>query len=746
MKKPVLIALTCLHLVATFCGRAWAEQEPFEYPDYLLDMYNPDDDCWYGMDADGFWPVPVVPQELLVGPPPSDFSGVTIPSDHWLEFKYRGNLIDGPGEDVFLVERDAVDEQALVFVTDGSYREYLLGYAFVPDVGFYEETELGFDMAGVSLPFEPSAIRVVGLDFRGGSPGFDLANIRARVSPGCGPPACNPNPPDGAKNVPLDTVLKWSPGGPDEKHVVYFGTSESDVGENAAPVNNPSQPQNANSFEPPALELAETYYWRIDQVNGQDTNSPWEGDIWEFTTTDHLTIDNFESYDSFTIYGTWTQIDQAYVYLSKRPKPVYRCRQAMGFRYYYDSVFYSEAKTAFAPAKDWASAGAAALDLYFRGQTENDTNGQMYIVLSDGDVSAVVPYDGDANNLRVESWSPWRIDLQNLGLNLGNIESISIGFRGPSDRQDYGSGTVFFDDIRLYPSRCLAENRPEADFTGDCAVDFLDLKEFSDNWLEKGHHIYPVEPPAAPVAWFKFDGNANDSAGSFHARTLGHPTYEQGVRGQAMRFAGFIDSVEITRAAALFAKTRMAITIAFWQYGAESTHHTDTVCCSDYVYNSYNPAIAVNLGCWKSPGKYNWDCGSPWSFDSRLSGKHKYETEWSGRWNHWAFTKDTRTGKMQIFLNGALYDSKFGAISPILDITTFQIGSGWYGGYDGLIDDFQIYDYALSQPEIAYAATYGTGIFDLPLKSPVDLNSDNKIDFKDFCLLADKWLDKNLWP
>jgi len=101
---------------------------------------------------------------------------------------------------------------------------------------------------------------------------------------------------------------------------------------------------------------------------------------------------------------------------------------------------------------------------------------------------------------------------------------------------------------------------------------------------------------------------------------------------------------------------------------------------------------------------------------------------------------------MQIFLNGILYDSRIGANSPILGITSFEIGSGWYGGYDGLIDDFQIYDYILSQPEIVYAATNGTGIFDLPLLSPIDLNDDNQIDFKDFCILADNWLDKNLWP
>ena len=747
MKKNCLIYSLVLCSIPALCNSALAQETPPEYPYYLLDVYNPDDDCWYGMDIDGYWPVPVIPEQLLIGPPPSDISGVTIPSDHWLEFKYRGRLIDSPGDDIFLIENDAVNEQALVFITDGSDREYLLGYAFVPDIGIYEQTEIGFDIAGISFPFEPSVIRIVGLDYRGGSPGFDLANIRARINPDCGSTACNPNPPDGAKNVPIDTVLKWSPGSSAQKHIVYFGTALTDVDENAAPVNTPTQPQNTSSFTPPALELGKTYYWRIDQINDNDANSPWKGDICKFTTPDHLVIDSFESYDTSTLSDTWTQINQANIYLSKKPKPVKRCRQAMAFHYYYyyDTIFYSGVTTTFTPAQDWTHAGVKALELFFYGQADNETNVQMYITLSDGDVNTVVPYNGDANDLSNEDWQPWRIDLRNLDLNLSNIENFSIGF-SRSTSESWDSGTVFFDDIRLYPSRCLEENKPKADFNGDCTVDFQDLQELTNNWLDKGYNIYPVEAPDAPIAWYKFDNNANDSAGSFHGRTRGHPTYVEGVHGQAISFGGYIDSVEITGAAGLFSKTRTAITIAFWQYGTDSIHHTDTLCCSDYVYNVYDPTIAINLGCWKSPGKYNWDCGSPWSFDSRLSGKHKYKTEWSGRWNHWAFTKETKTGRMQIFLNGVLYDRRIGAISPILGITSFEIGSGWYGGYDGLIDDFQIYDYALSQPEIAYAATNGTGIFDLPLIPPVDLNDDNLIDFKDFAILADNWLDKYLWP
>ena len=42
----------------------------------------------------------------------------------------------------------------------------------------------------------------------------------------------------------------------------------------------------------PVLVLAQSYYWRIDEVNIPDP-CKWMGDVWEFTTVDHLVIDEF---------------------------------------------------------------------------------------------------------------------------------------------------------------------------------------------------------------------------------------------------------------------------------------------------------------------------------------------------------------------------------------------------------------------------------------------------------------------
>jgi len=423
-------------------------------------------------------------------------------------------------------------------------------------------------------------------------------------------------------------------------------------------------------------------------------------------------------------------------------------KQSLGLSFsYYRTSTYSEAVRTFDVPQDWTNVGAKVLELYFFGGYQNST-GQMYLALRDGTSEKLVLYPGDANDMTKALWQPWRIELHNLnGIDLSQIRSIGIGLAAePDDPYGSGGGIMYFDDIALYSSRCLAENVPPVDLNADCAVDFRDLNEMALDWLESGRRVYPVVAPRPPLAWYKFDGDTADSAGAVHGHPRGNPTYAQGVYGQAIRLDGRNEAVVIADATSLFSQVSTGITIAFWQYGADSAHHTDTLFCSNYKYGQERPAIAINLGCWRQPGRYNWDCGQPWSFDGRLSGNHRYSSEWSGRWNHWAFTKDTLRGEMKVFLNGKPYASRGGANLPISGVTSFEIGSGWYGGYDGLIDDFRIYDYALLQPEIVHAATAGTGVFDLPLLVPADLNADNRVDFSDFARLAEHWLESGLWP
>jgi len=482
MEKVCFLKLAVISLVLALGGAVLADQVLFKYPCYLLDAYDPQGNCWKGIDANGNYQVPVVPQQWLVGPPPSDLSAVTMPPEHWVELKFPGELVDGDGDDIILIEVGRMGEQAHVFITDGAGHEFLIGTATASDAGGQLTTEIGFDISGILplLPFVPSAIRVLGLDWEGGSPGFDLNSVRARVYITYGDIASNPIPADGAENVPTDAVLTWSPGRYAEKHTVYFGTALTDVDENAPPVSHPHQPQDANTYDPAGLELSRAYYWRVDEVNGTNT---WTGNIWSFKVEDYLVVDNFESYDDVSIYNTWTQDGNATIYLLTASGLNYACDPLMKIRYGSFPVndYYSETVRTFSPAQDWAVIGAEVLGLLFYGAVDNDANELMYLALSDGNINVAVPYDGDANDVRNESWQQWNIDLRDFtDVDLANVTNIAIGFGDGSPPG--GNGIVCFDDIRLYPAECL-DDRPAADFNVDCVVDFKDLKLMAENWL-----------------------------------------------------------------------------------------------------------------------------------------------------------------------------------------------------------------------------------------------------------------------
>jgi hypothetical protein len=76
----------------------------------------------------------------------------------------------------------------------------------------------------------------------------------------------------------------------------------------------------------------------------------------------------------------------------------------------------------------------------------------MYVALNG---SAVITHD-NANAAQIGEWAEWTIDLQafaDQGVNLANVNTIALGLgnRNPDvSGLAGGSGTMYFDDIRLY--------------------------------------------------------------------------------------------------------------------------------------------------------------------------------------------------------------------------------------------------------------------------------------------------------
>jgi len=283
--------------------------------------------------------------------------------------------------------------------------------------------------------------------------------------------AGSPSPSGGAVDVKQIQVLSWSPGDNTASHQVYFGTDE-EVVKNAntdSPEYKGTRNLGSESYDAGQLEWGTTYYWRVDEV--KDDSTIQKGNIWSFTTASFIIVDDFESYndldpsdpESSRIFNVWIDgygiptngslvgydappfAEQTIVHGGNQSMPLF----------YDNSVGYSEATLTLTYPRDWTENDVSTLSIWFRGISDNAAE-TLYVALNG---SAVVDHD-NPNAAQIEEWTQWNIDLQAFGVNLTNVNTIALGLGNKNNPQAGGSGTMYFDDIRLYAP--LPEPEPEA--------------------------------------------------------------------------------------------------------------------------------------------------------------------------------------------------------------------------------------------------------------------------------------------
>ncbi|MBL7186989.1 MAG: LamG domain-containing protein [Phycisphaerae bacterium] len=105
---------------------------------------------------------------------------------------------------------------------------------------------------------------------------------------GGNPFAQRPDPKDGARHEDTWISLGWTAGYYAVSHDVYMSDNFDDVNDGAAAAfgGNQAYPFFTAGFfgfpYPDGLVPGTTYYWRVDEVNDADPNSPWEGKVWSF--------------------------------------------------------------------------------------------------------------------------------------------------------------------------------------------------------------------------------------------------------------------------------------------------------------------------------------------------------------------------------------------------------------------------------------------------------------------------------
>ena len=472
-------------------------------------------------------------------------------------------------------------------------------------------------------------------------------------------------PVDGSTSARVDVGLSWRGGREAAAHELYLGSDPADLAL-AATTGDPS-------FVAEGLDYGQTYYWQVIEVNEAETPARYAGDILSFSTAAYAVVDDFESYsgeEGQEIFMTWFDgfggdaslggsttghIDGPFVETSivnngKQSMPVYVDNDGGFFNIdgKMSSPTFSEVVRDL-DGQDWTASGIKTLSIMFAGST--GLTGQLYCKIG----STKLLYDGDTTNLGIGAWQAWNIDLSTVGGNLTNVRELAIGVEGGT------SGILYLDDIRLY-------TRP-------------------------GEFVTPVQPDIANlVAYYPFDGDLQDAAGSHHGTIdSGTPVFVDGAQGQAIEFIG-----------------NQQVIVAY---------------ADDLALNSFTLSTWINVSNIDGnrgilSTRFNGDQTFDLKVDAnRIHGDVGSGTAWlntsvdlstqlhTGTWYHIAYVIDEANSTARIYLNGVLAETLAISGTPLFMKVGQELHIGnSYGVVEymhGTLDEVALYNRALSSSEIA---------------------------------------------
>jgi len=532
--------------------------------------------------------------------------------------------------------------------TDWTQLEDVPPFAQAPGLAAYAHNTT-IDLSGTTAQY----VRLTINAGHGILPQYGLSEVRFLYIP---TNAREPQPADAEVVGSADVVLNWRAGREAVSHEVYVGTDSTDltlvqtVDDNSAPIG--------------PLDYGTTYYWQIVEVNDAEDPASHASDIWSLTTPAFGTVDSFDLYDddcnriffawldglghnggqdiddcdvpSYNGNGTGSIVGHANSPFAEQTI-VYAGRQSMPLEY--DSGM-SET-TISLDAQDWTASSVQSLSLRFHGAPGN--TGQLYIKINNTKIS----YEGLPDALRRQQWVPWNIDLAATGANLGNVTSLALGIENAS-----ALGMIYVDEIRLYP----------------LAPETIDP-------------VVPDDSDASLVAYYAFEGNANDGKGNYPVTVEGEPTYSPGQTGQAISFDGTDDYVINEFAQE---ETWSAFSVSLW---ARTDIFGQAQYRSPFNNNSTGSDFQIDVDG-TDPGNYRY----------LGAGANQILGPVISEWVHLAAScNGTQT---RVFYNGLLVatldaaNTQFGRIAV-------GINRGLNQPFAGAVDEVRVYNRALTDGEVA---------------------------------------------
>ena len=554
-----------------------------------------------------------------------------------------------------------VKDVEIAYSVDGDNWDVLAGasqFSRAPGLPTYDQPD--------EIAFSGAVARYVRLNIQSNWGGilmsYGLSEVQFSMIP---VQARTPEPASGTADILPDSVLTWRAGREAVSHTVNLGTDPNEL------TLSESSMTNSLDLATLDLQLGQTYYWQVDEVNDTEVPSVWQGLVWSFSTVPYVTVEDFDRYGNVSPdrpFQTWLD---GFGYSADEFFPVAYAGNGTGsgvghdiwslssphydgdimegtivksgksMPLYFDNsngLTVSETEITFDSAQDWTANGIKSLSLNIYGAPDN--TGQLYLKINGTKIS----YDGLSDALQRPSWIPWNIDLAGVSASLQAVTSLAIGVEGAG-----ATGLIYIDEIRLYP---LVPQTITPTIPGD-------------------------DDPNL-VTYYAFEGNANDSKGNYPGTAVGDPGYTAGVVGQALVLDNVDDHIVNTFDAEV---TWPAYTVSLWV-------KTDL----------FNQDIHSGLFNNNSAGA---------DFQIAVNGNDGYEYRGanatqigpaSSDWVHLAVTCDgTQT---QVFYNG-LFVSMTNEVRTQFGQIAIGVNRGMTNMFGGTIDEVRVYNRALSDAEAA---------------------------------------------
>jgi len=489
-----------------------------------------------------------------------------------------------------------------------------------------------------------------------GAPQYGLSEMRFLYIPTW---ARELEPADTTEGLDPIVSLSWRAGREAAQHQVYLGTD----------ANNLSLAGNTTEVTLDVyVDLGNTYYWQVVEVNDVEDPNVWSSEVISFSTADFVLIDDMESYRDSVDFWIWQYWDDgvgdppgngSIVGHGDLPETeiVFEGSQSMPMRYNGPSeATYSPAWT------DWTAGSVQSLRLIFSGEL-NDTGSGLYVRLNDGQ-SVYYMDDGD---LKRQQWTQWDVPLSSFSdVDLADVTILTIGVTS-------GQGMIYIDAIGLYP--------------------------------EVAEVMIPVNPGSAGLAArYSMEGNMSDSSGNgLDGEVFGGALFNQGMAGmgRALTLDGLVDYATLPIGSVIASADSM--TVAMWANFAGGGVWQRLF--------DFGSGTTSNMFLTPENGTTNvlrfaiTTAGNAAGAESILDGLGAL----APGWHHVAVSIDGSTMSMTLYLDGIAVATGPTATLPsdLGNTTQNYVGDSQYTAdpfYAGDIDELLIYTRALSPGEIRYLA------------------------------------------